>query len=101
MRLRGLPAGKLSIFLVLLRASFNHFFQYWNYDRYAADPINSPLFNGNASSMGGNGAPSDYAGVPTPGFEPPLDIIPNAGGGGCVTEGPFKEYTQVPSYLQS
>ena len=91
MRLRGLPAGKLSTFLVLLRASFNHFFQYWNYDRYAADPINSPLFNGNASSMGGNGAPSDYAGVPTPGFEPPLDIIPNAGGGGCVTEGPFKE----------
>ncbi|RYO94140.1 hypothetical protein DL764_007890 [Monosporascus ibericus] len=64
---------------------------YWNYDRYAADPINSPLFNGNMSSMGGNGLPSDYAGVPTPSFAPPLDVIPNAGGGGCVTEGPFKD----------
>ncbi|RYP71321.1 hypothetical protein DL771_004898 [Monosporascus sp. 5C6A] len=64
---------------------------YWNYDRYAADPVNSPLFNGNMSSMGGNGLPSDYAGVPTPSFAPPLNVIPNAGGGGCVTEGPFKD----------
>lgn len=69
-----------------------------NYDRYAADPINSPLFNGNASSMGGNGAPTDYAGVPQP-FRPPYNMIPSAGGGGCVTEGPFKEYVlfQTPS----
>lgn len=37
-----------------------------NYDRYAADPINSSLFNGNSSSIGGNGAPSNYAGVPQP-----------------------------------
>ncbi|KAI1505972.1 hypothetical protein F5X99DRAFT_415647 [Biscogniauxia marginata] len=64
---------------------------YWNYDRYAADPINSPLFNGNSSSMGGNGGPSDYPGVMEPMFEKPYDIIPSAGGGGCVTEGPFKD----------
>ncbi|KAI5861017.1 Di-copper centre-containing protein [Durotheca rogersii] len=57
---------------------------YWNYDRYAADPINSPLFNGNASSMGGNGAPSEYPGVRQMGFKPPYDIIPSAGGGGMV-----------------
>lgn len=25
------------------------------------------------------------------GFAKPYDIIPSAGGGGCVTEGPFKE----------
>lgn len=61
-----------------------------NYDRYAADPVNSPLFNGNASSMGGNGEPSDYRGVPQP-FRAPYNLIPSAGGGGCVTEGPFKE----------
>jgi tyrosinase len=57
-----------------------------NYDRDAADPINSPMFDGspkacggepcrtvqadafsgNASSMGGNGGPSNYPGVPQP-----------------------------------
>lgn len=42
--------------------------QYWNWDRYAADPENSPLFNGNATSIGGNSVR-----------------------GGCVTTGPFKE----------
>ncbi|KAK7961691.1 tyrosinase central domain-containing protein [Apiospora aurea] len=39
---------------------------YWNWDRYASDPVNSPLFNGNASSMGV--------------------------ASGCNTEGPFADY---------
>ncbi|KAK8103504.1 tyrosinase [Apiospora kogelbergensis] len=39
---------------------------YWNWDRYAADPANSPLFNGNASSMGM--------------------------ASGCNTQGPFADY---------
>ncbi|EPE32098.1 Di-copper centre-containing [Glarea lozoyensis ATCC 20868] len=64
---------------------------YWNWARYAADPINSPLFNGNDSSMGGNGLPSEYPGIPSMSFKPPYDMIPSAGGGGCVTEGPFKD----------
>lgn len=68
-----------------------------NYDRYADDPINSPLFSG-SSSMGGNGAKSDYPGIPAP-YPRPYDMIPSAGGGGCVTEGPFKEY--VPALLDS
>ncbi|OAA65840.1 putative domain, di-copper centre [Niveomyces insectorum RCEF 264] len=63
---------------------------YMNYDRYAQDPIHSSMFNGNASSMGGNGAPSNYNGVIQP-FRKPYDKIPPAGGGGCVTEGPFKD----------
>jgi len=55
-----------------------------NIDRYAEDPIHSPLFNGNASSMGGNGLPDpNYKG---------LGSIKSGGGGGCVTEGPFHEY---------
>ncbi|TPX18286.1 uncharacterized protein E0L32_002795 [Thyridium curvatum] len=41
---------------------------YWNWDRYAKDPANSPLFNGNASSLGGNSV-----------------------NGGCVQSGPFKD----------
>ncbi|KAI1382841.1 Di-copper centre-containing protein [Hypoxylon trugodes] len=63
---------------------------YMNYDRYADDPENSPLLNGNASSLGGNGKldPS-YKGVPQPGRTP--NIIASGGGGGCVTEGPFSE----------
>ncbi len=37
-----------------------------NYDRYTKDPKNSALFNGNMTSMGGNGAPdAKYAGVRT------------------------------------
>jgi hypothetical protein len=69
--------------------------QYWNWGRTAADPINSPLFNGNMSSMGGNGAKVDYPGVPTMGFTPPYDVIPADVGGGCVTDGPFKKCVSI------
>jgi len=42
---------------------------YWNWDRYAKDPANSPIFNGNSSSMSGN-SPSK---------------------GKCVNTGPFAD----------
>lgn len=61
-----------------------------NYDRYAADPFNSPLLNGNASSLGGNGVLElTYKGIPQPGRTP--NIIKSNGGGGCAKEGPFSE----------
>ncbi|RYP05512.1 hypothetical protein DL764_003772 [Monosporascus ibericus] len=41
---------------------------YWNWDRYAKDPENSPLFNGNSTSLSGNSVR-----------------------GACVTSGPFKD----------
>ena len=62
-----------------------------NYDRYTKDAKNSALFNGNATSMGGNGDPD-------PGFTTlrmGTGTVKSAGGGGCVTKGPFKEF--VPS----
>ncbi|KAI1354218.1 Di-copper centre-containing protein [Xylaria sp. FL0043] len=63
---------------------------YMNYDRYANDPLNSPLLNGNASSIGGNGGPEPaYKGVPQPGRTP--NIIASGGGGGCVKSGPFSD----------
>jgi tyrosinase len=51
---------------------YSGFQPYWNWDRYAADPANSPLFNGNASSMSGNSK-----------------------NGGCVTSGPFAKSVEL------
>jgi tyrosinase len=60
-----------------------------NYDRYTKDAKNSALFNGNATSMGGNGDPDPrYTGLRMGGS----GTIKSAGGGGCVTTGPFKEF---------
>jgi tyrosinase len=56
------------------------------------------MFDGSESSMGGNGAPSEYPGIAQP-FPRPYDKMPSAGGGGCVTEGPFKESVLSPSSL--
>jgi len=67
-----------------------------NYNRLANDPINSPMFNGNASSMGGNGEPDPaYTGVRLNSNM----FIKSGGGGGCVKSGPFSEY--VLSHLTS
>ncbi|KAK0610588.1 hypothetical protein B0T17DRAFT_500427 [Bombardia bombarda] len=76
----------------ILQTPRNHG-SYWNWDRYAKDPINSPLFNGNESSMGGNGAKFSYQGIQIPGAPRPYNLIPAGVGGGCVTTGPFKNMT--------
>ncbi|KAK0713485.1 hypothetical protein B0T26DRAFT_782481 [Lasiosphaeria miniovina] len=57
---------------------------------HGSDPANSPLFNGNESSMSGNGAKVAHQGIPIPGAPRPYNLIPAADGGGCVTTGPFK-----------
>ncbi|KAK3312280.1 hypothetical protein B0H66DRAFT_632904 [Apodospora peruviana] len=63
---------------------------YMNYDRYANDPINSPMFNGNSSSMGGNGEHDPtYRGITQNGRNP--NLIKSGGGGGCVKSGPFSD----------
>jgi hypothetical protein len=69
--------------------------QYWNWDRYAKDPANSPLFDGSEGSMGGNGAKVAHQGIPIPGAPRPHNMIPPGDGGGCVTSGPFKKYASV------
>ncbi|KAK4227758.1 hypothetical protein QBC38DRAFT_183263 [Podospora fimiseda] len=61
---------------------------YMNYDRYAKDPLNSLLFDGSEGSMSGDGLYVPYPGIPS-GMGG--GMIPNAGGGGCVTTGPFKD----------
>lgn len=65
---------------------------YMNYDRIAKDlttnPANSPHWNGNSSSLGGNGEPDpEHKGL----SQGARIIIPSGGGGGCVKSGPFSE----------
>ncbi|KAL2264065.1 hypothetical protein VTK26DRAFT_2851 [Humicola hyalothermophila] len=66
---------------------------YWNWDRYARDPENSPLFDGSEGSMGGNGEYVPHDGIHLPDTPPPFDVIPPGNGGGCVTSGPFANIT--------
>jgi tyrosinase len=87
-RLQGIPAGTWSCQHQWLPLTHP---QYWNWDRYAKDPANSPLFDGSEGSMGGNGAQVAHQGIPIPGAPSPYNIIPPGDGGGCVTTGPFKK----------
>ncbi|OTB18066.1 hypothetical protein K445DRAFT_315825 [Daldinia sp. EC12] len=64
---------------------------YWNWALYANDPASSPIFDGSAYSMSGNGAPIANKGPITlllGDFAPVY--LPAGTGGGCVTSGPFK-----------
>ncbi|KAI9036121.1 tyrosinase family protein [Aspergillus affinis] len=62
---------------------------YWAWNKYAADPLNSPIFDGSDTSMSGDGA---Y--VPHNGPQVLQGLtLPPANGGGCVKEGPFKNFT--------
>ncbi|KAL6238328.1 hypothetical protein BDW75DRAFT_247415 [Aspergillus navahoensis] len=62
---------------------------YWSWPKYADDPLNSPIFDGSEYSMSGDGS---Y--IPHDGPEAGPGIILEPGhGGGCVTSGPFKNFT--------
>ncbi|PYH87476.1 Di-copper centre-containing protein, partial [Aspergillus ellipticus CBS 707.79] len=67
---------------------------YWDWGADASDMDHSPVFDGSPTSMSGNGAPipnqadiqlhlGSYATV----------YLPSGSGGGCVTSGPFKNYS--------
>ncbi|KAK8013273.1 hypothetical protein PG991_009544 [Apiospora marii] len=65
---------------------------YWNWALYADDPLASPIFDGSAFSMSGDGAPVADKGPITlllGNFAPV--VLPPGNGGGCVTSGPFKD----------
>ncbi|KAK5661052.1 hypothetical protein OQA88_12431 [Cercophora sp. LCS_1] len=66
---------------------YNGYQPYWNWGKYAFDPVNSPIFDGSATSMSGNGAfvPHNC----TPGLPTGLNCIPPGNGGGCINSGPF------------
>ncbi|KPI43615.1 uncharacterized protein AB675_6947 [Cyphellophora attinorum] len=72
---------------------------YWNWPATADDLANTPIFNGDAYSMSGDGAyiPDRPPTVLAPGFSLPTGL-----GGGCVTTGPFAgmNYTMQPIPIQ-
>lgn len=54
---------------------------YWDYGRWAQDPLNSPIFDGSDTSMSGNGEKIPHRST----------ISPAGEGGGCLVSGPFKK----------
>lgn len=59
-------------------------FPYWEWGLDAGGVEKSPLFDGSETSMGSNGAKVN---------NPPGGFFGGGTGGGCVTTGPFKNYT--------
>ncbi|RDL37489.1 uncharacterized protein BP5553_04922 [Venustampulla echinocandica] len=62
---------------------------YWNWGKYP-DPNDSPVFNGDAQSLGGNGAKVQHAGYR---LGMASIMVPPGNGGGCVTTGPLGNMT--------
>ncbi|EIT78860.1 hypothetical protein F9C07_3730 [Aspergillus flavus] len=62
---------------------------YWAWNKYADDPVNSPIFDGSEYSMSGDGAFVPHnATEAAPGI-----FLQPSNGGGCVKSGPFKNFT--------
>ncbi|KAK4159683.1 putative tyrosinase [Cladorrhinum sp. PSN259] len=64
---------------------------YWNWGKYAHDPLSSPIFDGSDTSMSGNGA--YYPHNCTDALNNGINCIPPGNGGGCVMTGPFANMT--------
>ncbi|KAI0976146.1 Di-copper centre-containing protein [Xylaria arbuscula] len=63
---------------------------YWNWLENTEDPSKSPLFDGTSTSFSGDGSFVAHNGsVNGNGYV----FIPSGKGGGCVTSGPFVDYT--------
>ncbi|KAK5657423.1 hypothetical protein OQA88_2995, partial [Cercophora sp. LCS_1] len=62
---------------------------YWNWGKWAYDPLNSPLFDGSDASLSGNGVYAEHS--CTDALPTHLNCIPPGEGGGCVDSGPFKD----------
>ncbi|KAI1342730.1 hypothetical protein F5Y15DRAFT_428693 [Xylariaceae sp. FL0016] len=61
-------------------------FPYWEWGLDAGSVEKSPIFDGSETSMGSNGAKVNRTGQM-------VGFMPAGSGGGCVTGGPFKNYT--------
>ena len=65
---------------------------YWDWPKYASAPQDSPIFNGDAYSLGDKGKYVYHNGtllLPPPGLEGDPVWLPSGLGGGCQEKGPF------------
>lgn len=67
---------------------------YWDWIKHGRNLTASPLFDGSKYSLSGQGTPLSEAEMAK---QPPCRVgnftCPNGNGGGCVTDGPFVNYT--------
>ncbi|KAH9903835.1 hypothetical protein F4778DRAFT_101280 [Xylariomycetidae sp. FL2044] len=68
-------------------------FPYWEWGLDARSVEGSPLFDGSETSMGSNGAKVNSSSSPGGGGFGGFGGFGGGSGGGCVTEGPFVNYT--------
>lgn len=62
---------------------------YWNWPWWANDLVNSPLFDGTTTSLGGDG----YWNASVPASQNGNYTFPRGNGGGCIESGPFSNIT--------
>ncbi|KAJ5968633.1 hypothetical protein N7501_004881 [Penicillium viridicatum] len=69
-------------------------YPYWNWGVDAANLEKSQVFDGSDTSMSGNGAYTESVGdIELSLTNYPVIHLPTGNGGGCVTSGPFKNYS--------
>ncbi|KAF2111019.1 hypothetical protein BDV96DRAFT_194702 [Lophiotrema nucula] len=66
---------------------------YYNWAKWADNPAASPVFDGSATSMSGDGAPYPRNATCIPSPDQCSISLPIGNGGGCVTSGPFKNWS--------
>ncbi|KAF2469140.1 Di-copper centre-containing protein [Lindgomyces ingoldianus] len=66
---------------------------YFSWPKWADDPANSPIFDGSATSMSGNGEFKAHNATCIPSNDLCQISLPPGHGGGCVKTGPFKDWS--------
>lgn len=93
MQLHWLPYV-LQVFIVLVYS--REVEPYANFGRYSNDVVNAPLFDGSDTSISGNGEDAPHGVIYLSAKGVPDSLVmefPPVSGGGCVTSGPFVNYT--------
>lgn len=66
---------------------------YYNWPKWANDPVRSPIFDGSATSMSGDGIfIPGRKNICIPSNDACMISLPPGSGGGCVQSGPFKDW---------
>ncbi|ORX97795.1 hypothetical protein BCR34DRAFT_159763 [Clohesyomyces aquaticus] len=66
---------------------------YFNWAKWADDPVKSPIFDGSDTSMSGDGEYKKHNATCIPSNDLCQISLPPGNGGGCVKSGPFKDWT--------